>query len=290
MGSRTEAVVVLAGDQGFSDGNFSQVAAGTDQRSAEISITKFGGAGDVGDPEPLGNLPFGWQPRLQGSMGYLTAKNDYHGGLLQGDESKYNTFAIQFGGGARLWFNDHLSIAPTIMGMYGHTENEYTARSAFAQANFAQAQNLGLINWKADTWTVIPAGDVQYLFTWRRTVFTLTSDFTYYHTESFNTSTPNLSINGSSESWKNMIDVDIPLGKELFGHELHTGGFFSRTDFYDDLQTGLNTDHLYEAHGRLVLDFLGKLWKVKWIGLGGSYMWGDNFSAWTVGADVAFKF
>ena len=143
VGDRTEAVVVLAGDQGFSDGYFSQVTAGADQRSVDVNISKFGGAGDVGDPEPLGNLPFDWQPRLQGSMGYLTAKNDYHGGLLQNDESKYNTFAIQFGGGARLSFNDHLSVAPTIMGMYGHTENEYTARSAFAQANFTQRRTSG---------------------------------------------------------------------------------------------------------------------------------------------------
>ena len=57
-----------------------------------------------------------------------------------------------------------------------------------------------------------------------------------------------------------------------------------------DLRTGLNTDHMYEVHGRVVLDFLGKLWKVKWIGVGGSYLWGDNFSASTFGADVAFKF
>ena len=60
-----------------------------------------------------------------------------------------------------------------------------------------------------------------------------------------------------------MIDVDIPLGKNLFGHELHTGGFFSRTDFYDDLRTGFNTDHLYEAHGRVVHGFLGEVMESK---------------------------
>jgi len=181
-------------------------------------------------------------------------------------------------------------LAPTLMGMYGHTENNFTARSAFSMANRQELQDLGLIDWTADTWSIIPGTDVQYVFNWHRTVFTFSSDFAYYYTQSFKTSNPNLSIGGSSETWRNMLDVDIPTGLNLFNHELHTGGFFSRTDFYGDLNTGLGTEYMYHIHGRLVLDFLGKLWKVKWIGIGGSYLWGSNFDAWTVGADLAFKF
>ena len=84
--------------------------------------------------------------------------------------------------------------------------------------------------------------------------------------------------------------MDVPLGKQLWGHELRTGGYFARTELYDAIQTGLNTDHLYDLHGRLVLDFLGKLWKVQWIGIGASYMWGTGFEGWAFGADVAFRF
>ena len=39
-----------------------------------------------------------------------------------------------------------------------------------------------------------------------------------------------------------------------------------------------------------MLDLLGRLWKVKSIGVGGSYLWGSNFTAWTVDADVDIKF
>ena len=87
-----------------------------------------------------------------------------------------------------------------------------------------------------------------------------------------------------------MLDVDIPLGRQLLGHELRTGGYFSRTDLYGDLKNGVNTGYVYELHGRLVLDFLGQLWKVKWIGVGASYLWGSNFDGWGVGADIQFKF
>jgi hypothetical protein len=255
-----------------------------------LTFSKFGGAGDIGDPQPIGDSGIAWQPRLQGSMGEIDSKKVYNSGDLEGDTTKYNTFAIQFGGGGRFWFNDHLSLAPTLMGMYGHTKNEYDARSAFGKSNYNEAAQFGLINWTADTWTVRPAGNIQYVYTWHRTIFTLSSDYTYYHTESFHTSSSNLKINGDSESWANKIDVDIPLGKELWGHELRTGGYFSRTELYDGLKSGTGTDHLYEIHGRLVLDFLGELWKVQWIGIGYSYLWGGSVSGYSIGADIAFRF
>jgi hypothetical protein len=176
------------------------------------------------------------------------------------------------------------------MGMYGHTENAYTATSAFSLANLPEAKQLGLIDWNVDTWTIRPSLNLQYEYTWHRTIFTLSSEPTYFYTESFSSSSPNLNINGDSEAWVNKIDVDVPLDVELFGHELRTGGYFSRTDLFGDLQDGLNTSYVYEVHGRLVLDFLGELWKVKWIGVGGSYLWGDNIHGWSIGADVAFRF
>ncbi len=289
VGSRVEAATILGGDYGASGGAFTSV--NNSSGSVDVNISKFGGMGDVGAPRQLGDLDIGWQPQVQGSMGYLTAKKTYNSGtLLQGDQNENKTFAIQFGGGARFWFDDHFSIAPTFMGMYGHTENSYTARSTFGMANLQTAKQLGLIDWNVDTWTVRPALNLQYQYTWHRVIFTLSSDPTYYYTESFQSSSPNVDVNGNSESIDDKLDVDVPLGVELFGHELRTGGYFSRTELFDGLQNGLNTDHIYEVHGRLVLDFLDQLWKVQWIGIGGSYMWSGNFNGWSIGADVAFRF
>ena len=62
-------------------------------------------------------------------MGYADDKNNFISGPLNQDISDYKTYAIQFGGGARFWFTDALSLAPTFMGMYGHTENKYSATS-----------------------------------------------------------------------------------------------------------------------------------------------------------------
>ena len=128
VGNRVEAATILGGDYGVSGGAYNNVNNKDD--SASFNMSKFGGMGDIYPIKPLGDLGIGWQPQLQGSMGYLTAKNNFQSASpLAGDSSEYKTFAIQFGGGARFWFNDNFSIAPTFMGMYGHTENSYTANN-----------------------------------------------------------------------------------------------------------------------------------------------------------------
>ena len=106
----------------------------------------------------------------------------------------------------------------------------------------------------------------------------------------FITSSSALQISGNSETWQNKLDVDVPLRMDLLGHELRSGGFFSRMDLYDGVRDGLNSDYVYEAHGRLVMDFLGQLWKVQWIGVGASRYWGQGLTGWSYGVDVAFRF
>jgi hypothetical protein len=290
---RIEALTILGGDFGLSSGVFrSRGQMNPLDLNADVKddVTKFGGSGDVGDPQPLGDSGIGWQPRIQGNMGYLDSKYEYGGGLLAGDTSKVTTSAIEFGGGARFWFGDNFSVAPTLMGLYGHTSDDYEVHSAFMRENLIPATQLGLVDWSMNTWTLRPAINVQYLIHFGRNTLTLSSDPTYFYTQGFDASNTNVRINGSSGSIDNKIDLDVPLGIRLFGHELHTGGYLSRTELLGDLKDGLGVSHMNEVHGRLVLDFLHQLWKVQWIGIGASYVDGTNISGWTVGADVAFKF
>jgi hypothetical protein len=291
--NRIEALTILGGDFGFSDGSFrsgGHQLPGRASNQVESDVTKGGGSGDVGDPMPIGNLNIGWQPRLQGNLGYLESENLPRQGLLASDRSAFRTDAIEFGVGARLWLSDQFSIAPTLSGLFGHTSNTYTANSAFLKANQKLATQLGLINWSIDTWTLRPAINAQYIINWGRSLITLSSDSTYFHTEDFGSSNQNVYISGDSGSLTNKVDLDIPLGVAVHGHELRSGGYLSRTEMFGDLRTGLDVHHINELHGRLVMDFLNQFWKVQWIGVGASYLWGPNITGWTVGADVAFRF
>ena len=161
-------------------------------------------------------------------MGHLDS-TDRLVGVLAGDRSKTTTGAIEFGGGARFWLSDRFSVAPTLMGLYGHTSHTYTGRSLFMRANLSSATELGLVDWGIDTWTLRPAVDLRYVISWGRSIMKVSSDSTYFHTESFNRSNSNVKINGDSGSLANNIDLDVPLGVDVYGHELRSGGYFSRT-------------------------------------------------------------
>jgi len=292
IGDRIEALTVLGGDYGLAGGNFRstgrfQFGGNT---AAQLDVTKLGGSGPIGAPQPLGDLPVGWQPLVQGNMGYIAATNELHGTLLEGDVTKFDTFAVEFGGGVAFWMTNELSLAPTLMVLYGRTTNSYTANSDFMKANLTLATQMGLVDWSVDSWILRPALNLQYVFTWDRTIITFSSNPTYFHTVDYSSSNENVKLNGYSAFVANTIEVDIPLGIELYGHELRTGGDFSRTDLFGNLRSGLNEQYLYEVHGRLVLDFLNQLWKVQWIGIGASYNWGSNVKGWSAGADVAFRF
>jgi hypothetical protein len=291
IGARVEALTILGGDFGLSDGTFHSTGALRPGRAADTDtrVTKVGGDGDVGDPMPLGDLDVGWQPRLQGNMGYLESSNHLRDPLA-GDTSELETFAIEFGGGARFWTSRSLSFAPTVMVLYGRTDDSFLAGSAFGRENLTELRQLGLADWSVDTWSLRPALNVQYLVAIDRALITLSSDPTGFFTHGFARSNLNLKVGGDSGFVTNKIDLDIPLGVELDGHELRSGGYLSRTDLFGDLKTGLGVQHLNEIHGRIVLDFLNQFWKVQWLGLGASYIWGTSITGWTVGADVAFRF
>ena len=217
IGTRVEALTILGGDYGIAAANFRSTGKFSFGESTDstLTVTKLGGSGDIGDPQPLGSLPIGWQPRIQGNMGWLDGTQHLHSDLVEGDVTELKTYGIEFGGGARFWVNDRLSFAPTLMGLYGHTSESYTANSPFMRANLEAARQAGLVDWTVDTWTVIPGVDFQYLIALDRTIITLTSTPVYYYTESFQSSNVHLNVRGDSGTWANMVDVDIPLVVEI---------------------------------------------------------------------------
>jgi hypothetical protein len=131
-----------------------------------------------------------------------------------------------------------------------------------------------LVDWEIDTWSVVPGAEFNYEWTWKRSVFEFGSRYNFFHTESFNSSSPLVSVKGDSHTWENKLDVDVPLGWKVFGRELHTGGFVSRTALFGGVADGLNADHLYTLNGRVVVDLLGAVWRLA----GGRSYVADHFS------------
>ena len=285
IGNRVEAVTILGGDYAAAGGIYTFRGGSL----ADLSITKIGGGGEVSSPRPLGLGGLEWAPVLQGNLGMVSAVNTFQTGFLEGNKMTYDTIAVAAGGGVSIHFTEHLSLSPTIGGMYGNVKNTFDAQNP--NGNFVKSVgSRTVVDWKLDTWSVVPALELDYEWMWRRTTFEFSSRASFFHTESFESSSPIIGVNGDSTTWANKLDADVPLRLKILGCELHTGGFFARTELFGNAAKGMNTGYLYTADGRLVLDFLGKLWKVRWLGLGTSYFWGHDFSGWSAGLDLRLQF
>ncbi len=123
IGTRVEAVTILGGDFGAAGGFYTFRGGNV----ASLDISKVGGGGEVAAPRPLGSDGLQWAPVLQGNLGFISAENEFANGYLQGNRSVYDVFAVQGGGGARLYFTDQFSAALALSGIYGRTENEFRA-------------------------------------------------------------------------------------------------------------------------------------------------------------------
>jgi hypothetical protein len=152
IGDRIEALTILGGDYGIAAANFRSTGRFSfgESTDATLAVTKLGGAGDIGDPQPLGSLPVGWQPRLQGNMGGLDGTQHLHSGLVEGDTTKIKAYGIEFGGGARFWANDRLSFAPTLVGLSGTCQRPI--RRTVPSCAQIWTRLLGW-DWSTGTWT-----------------------------------------------------------------------------------------------------------------------------------------
>lgn len=285
VGNRVEAVTILGCDYGEASGLYSFRGG----RVANLSISKIGGGGDVSEARPLGSGELTWAPVLLGNLGYISAKNQFESGVLEGNEMRFDTVGVQGGFGGRLYLTRGLSLAPTISGIYGHSENEFIPHNSFGEG-ISSAASGKYVDWKLDTWSVVPGVELNYNFSWNRIRFELGSRYEFFHTETFESSSPFVVVNGDSQTWENKMDVDAPLGLKLLGRELHTGGFVSRTELFGGIAQGLNANHVYTFNTRLVADLLGAVWKVRWLGVGFTYFLADRFNGWSAGIDMKFRF
>ncbi|HEY2589670.1 MAG TPA: Solitary outer membrane autotransporter beta-barrel domain [Tepidisphaeraceae bacterium] len=285
IGNRVQALTILAGDYSTATGIYTF----NGQNLADLSLIKVGGSGNLAGPAPLFGSRVKWAPVLAGNVGYIAATNEFTSGPLNGNKSEYDVFALEAGGGARFYFTDHLSLAPIVCGLYSHTENKFTPQNAMGEM-IAQAARGTYVDWRVDTWSVTPSVDLHYDWQWGRTTFTFSSHYSYFHTQSFNSSSAVISVHGDSSTWENKLDADVPLGVPVFGGELHTGGFFSRTELGGGAADGLQTNHFYTVNGRLVVSPLGNLWNLHWIGVGASYLFGGHLNGYTIGVDFQFEF
>jgi hypothetical protein len=284
VGSRVESFAVLGTQTGASGGLYKGEVNDT-----QGDVFKLSGRGDVTPKFPLGDSGVQWNVLVEGGFGRVLFDNRFQVLPLAGNRSEIETWSVALGTGIRFTVFDVLSVAPSIGGIYSHTENTFFPSTPLG---ITVKQGLGgtLVDWNADTFTIVPGLELRYRQAFGPVQVTLTSVYKYFHTEPLSRSTTALSFESESHWWRNELDTEVKLPLRVFGRQLRAGGHIARSELSGGLETSLKTDHLYDAGGRLVVDLVGLLWKLEYLGIGASYFFSDNFSGWSYGAEVSFKF
>lgn len=288
VGARVETLAIMGGEDGASGGLYEY-----DNNRLNMSITKGGGRGIIGNPDELDveNNGIGWLPLLGGSIGYIEAENKFTNiPLLANNNEHYYSFAMGFEAGARVYVTKELSFGPMLGVIYSHAHSSFKAGSPVGIA-LKQQYGQQLVDWSMDTLSFVPSIDIQYekIFAkdWR---MTLSSRYDWFKTWDVATSSRYLSLSGHSSYWENKADLDIRLPLKVFDHALHTGGFVSAGLIGGDFRDSIKTNAMYTFNGRLVVGDITNLWKLNWIGLGASYIKSNTFHGFSWGIDARLVF
>jgi hypothetical protein len=282
VGNRVEATVILGGQEVPQGGLFTWSFNGVD-----AGILKYPWSVEWGEPRPLGIAGLTWTPVLLGSAGTAYFVNKFRDGPLAGNESTYTTYSLGLGGGARIGLLPDLSVLPSFGLLYAYTENDFDAGTEPGRAA-EQAVDGRLVNWHTHTLTFVPSLALRYRPTFGRVTVGLTSTYTYFATVPIARSTEAYSFTSDSQVWNNRVALDVATPWAVAGWPLLVGVFLDRAELFGGLRDSLKTDHFYSTGAYVALDPGGWLWKVKQIGLAGSYFWSESFSGWTLGVDWAF--
>lgn len=221
IGSRIETFAVLDTQNGASGGTYASKINDTD-----IAITRVTGRGDVAGKRPIGDTGIMWAPVLEGGIGYGTFDHHIEGGALQGNLSTVTSFAAFVGGGVRFTVWDDWSLAPTLGVIYAHTENDFQAQNDLGREVVRLAGRRGvsdILNWSADTLTVVPGVEARYRHLFGPVQLTVRSLFKYFNTQPVERSTTALSFESTSEWWLNELDVEWRMPLYLWSRQLRTG-------------------------------------------------------------------
>lgn len=283
IGERVEATAVL-GTQNIA----SRAGLGWKLNDADGTIFKIPWKFEYWDPQPMGDSGLLWTPVFEGGAGFGQFINNFDNNVLAGNESDFNTVALSMGTGPRIFFWDSgFSVLPAFDLLYAYTQNNFSAHTPLGQEVVDDGR---YVNWTVHTISLVPSFEVQYKKVFGRWTPTLSSDFAYFDTGPIHRSTTALSFQSDSMAWGNRFDLDYLTAIKLFQCPMHVGADIVRTDVYEGLRSALGTDFYYETDGRVTFDLLGKIWKVKYVGLSAGYYWCPSFTGYSIGLEGSLSF
>jgi hypothetical protein len=278
IGQRVETAVILGTANTVTTGGYKWQLD-----NATGTITRGTWEFEFGDYHPidLSNIKYIWS--TDGGVGYADYTDEFLAGQLEGDNQRFQSYALGSEIGPRVFFTNDISVLPQIGLIYGYTTNTFhdlTGAGADAIIN-------SLVNWQVQTLSVTPSIQAQYEHTFSGVLrLRLRTIYTYYCTFPVQRSTQAWSFRSNSEVWENLIDVDYKTPIQLLHNDLHLGGTFYRTDLFDGISAAMDCSHFYNITGRISFDTSRTLGVLSELGVSANYTWGTGFHGYAIGIIV----
>lgn len=241
-----------------------------------------------------GQLTFGEEddsvrPFVEGNGALLrtTAGFNAPDNLGEPDFTATSLFALSAGGGALVKLNDSFTFAPMASLTYSHIKNRYDFNNRYSQRYLEQYES-ELFNWKMDVFTYAPSLKLFYQGDLGFAVCNYQIAYTYLFNDTISDDSSAIDVNSSTGLSSNRIDLLVPTGLAIDASSLFVRPMFQWNNISGNAVAGLGLRDLYEVGADIVGKILDNDSLFSTVTVGASYVTGDSFEGYHLGAGVTF--
>jgi hypothetical protein len=241
-----------------------------------------------------GEFAFGDQsdsvrPFVEGNAALLRSTAGFNAPNNVGDADFTVTslFAFSAGGGTFVKLSDSWTLAPMASLTYSHIKNRYDFNNRYSQTYLEQYES-ELFNWRMDVFTYAPSLKLFYQGDLGFAVLNYQIGYTYLLNDTISDDSSAIDVNSSTGLSSNRIDLLVPTGLIIDASSWFVRPMFQWNNISGNAVAGLGLRDLYEVGADLVGKILESESFISTLTVGASYVTGDSFEGYHLGAGVTF--
>lgn len=229
------------------------------------------------------------RPFVQGNGAMLRTTAGYNSpdSVGEADFTVTSLFALSAGGGAFVKLSDSWTLAPAASLTYSHIKNRYDFNNLYSQTYLEQYES-ELFNWKMDLFTYAPSLKLFYQRDLEFAVLNYQIAYTYLFNDTISDDSAAIDVNSSTGLCSNRVDMLFPTGVQISDSSVFVRPMFQWNNISGNAVAGLGLRDLYEVGADLVGQVLEEDAFLSTVTVGASYVTGDSFEGYHLGAGVTF--
>jgi hypothetical protein len=229
------------------------------------------------------------RPFVQGNGAMLRTTAGYNSpdSVGEADFTVTSLFALSAGGGVFVKLSDSWTLATAASLTYNHIKNRYDFNNLYSQTSLEQYES-ELFNWKMDLFTYAPSLKLFYQRDLEFAVLNYQIAYTYLFNDTISDDSAAIDVNSSTGLCSNRVDMLFSTGVQISDSSVFIRPMFQWNNISGNAVAGLGLRDLYEVGVDLVAHVLEDDALLSTVTVGASYVTGDNFEGYHLGAGVTF--